>query len=143
MGQQDPLVAWQREGFSMFEQLVDGIDDDYLRYVLHVEAIVNPTTEPDLSRAVYEAADDPVAGTLAMAPQLMVDRGTAVDPTIDALAAGGPQQQANGAGRAARQQPTDDQTMVPTIKAPNEKIGRNAPCWCGSGKKFKLCHGAA
>jgi preprotein translocase subunit SecA len=33
--------------------------------------------------------------------------------------------------------------MVPIVKAPNEKIGRNEPCWCGSGKKFKLCHGAA
>jgi uncharacterized protein YchJ len=33
--------------------------------------------------------------------------------------------------------------MVPTVKAPHEKIGRNEPCWCGSGKKFKLCHGAA
>ena len=37
----------------------------------------------------------------------------------------------------------DAETLVPTVKAPNEKIGRNAPCWCGSGKKFKLCHGAA
>src|SRR5579862_6461018 len=66
MGQQDPLVAWQREGFSMFGQLIDAIDDDYLRYVLHVEAIVNTPAEPDFARATYEAADDPVAGTLAL-----------------------------------------------------------------------------
>ena len=36
MGNQDPLVAWQREGFAMFGKLMDGIDDDYLRYVFHV-----------------------------------------------------------------------------------------------------------
>ena len=145
MGQQDPLVAWQREGFSMFGQLMDAIDDDYLRYVLHVEAIVNPTVEPDLARAVYEAADDPVAGTLALPSQLLADRGAEVDPTVDALNVAAPPS-GNGAGgsqRAAQPLAGDEQTMVPTVKAPHEKIGRNEPCWCGSGKKFKLCHGAA
>src|SRR5579875_3092592 len=62
MGQQDPLVAWQREGFEMFGQLIDAIDDDYLRYILHVQAVVEPAPEPSLADAVYEAADDPVAG---------------------------------------------------------------------------------
>jgi preprotein translocase subunit SecA len=33
--------------------------------------------------------------------------------------------------------------MVPIVKAEHEKVGRNDPCWCGSGKKFKFCHGAA
>jgi preprotein translocase subunit SecA len=140
MGQQDPLVAWQREGYSMFGQLMDGIDDDYLRYVLHVEAIVNPAVEPDLARAVYEAADDPVAGTLALAPALLADRGAEIDPTMEPLAAG---PSGNGNQRAAQPPAGDEQTLVPTVKAPHEKIGRNEPCWCGSGKKFKLCHGAA
>ncbi len=80
MGQQDPLVAWQREGFSMFGQLMDAIDDDYLRYVLHVEALAQQTEEPDLARAVYEAADDPVASTQAIAPLVLADRGSVVDP---------------------------------------------------------------
>ena len=40
MGQQDPLVAWQREGFQMFGQLIESIDDDYLRYVMHVQVVV-------------------------------------------------------------------------------------------------------
>src|ERR1017187_278679 len=117
MGQQDPLVAWQREGFSMFGQLMDAIDDDYLRYVLHVEAIVNPAVEPDLARAVYEAADDPVAGTLALTSQLLADRGTEVDPTVDALNVAAPPS-GNGAGggqRAAQPLPGDEQTMVPTV----------------------------
>jgi preprotein translocase subunit SecA len=129
----------------MFGQLMDAIDDDYLRYVLHVEAIVNPTVEPDLARAVYEAADDPVAGTLALTSQLLADRGAEVDPTVDALNVAAPPS-GNGAGgsqRAAQPLAGDEQTMVPTVKAPHEKIGRNEPCWCGSGKKFKLCHGAA
>jgi preprotein translocase subunit SecA len=144
MGQQDPLVAWQREGFSMFGQLMDAIDDDYLRYVLHVEAIVNPAAEPDLARAVYEAADDPVTGTLAMVPQLLADQGMAIDPMMNTMTASSAPS-GNGSAQAPRVPAAqgDDQTLVPTIKAPHEKIGRNEPCWCGSGKKFKLCHGAA
>jgi preprotein translocase subunit SecA len=35
-----------------------------------------------------------------------------------------------------------DEALQPVVKAPSEKLGRNEPCWCGSGKKFKLCHGA-
>ena len=80
MGQQDPLVAWQRDGFEMFGQLMDAIDDDYLRYVLHVEAVAEPAAEPDLARAVYEAADDPVADSSALAGQLLADQGVDVPP---------------------------------------------------------------
>jgi hypothetical protein len=111
--------------------------------VLHVEAIVNPAAEPDLARAVYEAADDPVAGTLALTSQLLAEQGQAVDPAMDALNAGvvPSGNEARNGQRAA--QAGDEQVLVPTVKAPHEKIGRNAPCWCGSGKKFKLCHGAA
>ncbi|MHB1585231.1 MAG: preprotein translocase subunit SecA, partial [Acidimicrobiales bacterium] len=90
MGQQDPLVAWQREGFSMFGQLMTAIDDDYLRYVLHVEAIAEPPPEPDLARAVYEAADDPVAGAVALSAQLLADRGAQLDPMSAAPPGDGP-----------------------------------------------------
>src|SRR5207248_3786991 len=67
MGQQDPLVAWQREGFNMFGQLMDAVDDDYLRYVLHVEVLTEPAAEPDLGQASYLAADDPVQGPASIA----------------------------------------------------------------------------
>jgi preprotein translocase subunit SecA len=158
MGQQDPLVAWQREGFSMFGQLMTAIDDDYLRYVLHVEAIAEPAPEPDLARAVYEAADDPVAGAVALSAQLLADRGAQLDPIgaapgdgslaappVPTVAGGGgaglaPERRG---GRGRQPAPVEEETLVPVVKAPREKIGRNDPCWCGSGKKYKFCHGAA
>ncbi len=65
--QADPLNAWQQEGYSMFGQLMEVIDNDYLRYILHVEAVQPPAAEPDLDRAVYAAAEDPVAETGALA----------------------------------------------------------------------------
>ena len=59
-----------------------------------------------------------------------------IDPT------GGLGPAANGASRSNGGSAMDDApTMVPIVKAEHEKLGRNDPCWCGSGKKFKLCHG--
>ncbi|HMD47279.1 MAG TPA: preprotein translocase subunit SecA, partial [Acidimicrobiales bacterium] len=161
MGQQDPLVAWQREAFSMFGQLMEAIDDDYLRFVMHAE-VIEQVAEPDLDRAVYAAADDPVAPTAALAAQLMAEQGISVPGQFPggagaiaedigerwaATAPPGPARQrpdtpaappSNGAG-AAQPQAAAARSAGP---AP-EKIGRNQPCWCGSGKKYKLCHGAA
>ncbi len=158
MGQQDPLVAWQREGFSMFEQLMDTIDDDYLRYVLHVEAIEAPAGEPDLAQAIYEAPDDPVAGTVALSGALAAERGVAVDTMNQSVKAqaidpGGPNGSAQGAGtpgsgglpsaapQRAPRGPARPASTAGAVEAP--KLGRNEPCWCGSGRKYKLCHGAS
>jgi len=143
MAQQDPLVAWQREGFSMFGQLMEAIDDDYLRYVLHVEALTGPGSEPDLARAVYEAADDPVAGTQAMAPLVLADHGVAVDPVSAPIPGAGNGQGAPVAAGARRPQGSGGATPAARSKGAHAKPGRNDPCSCGSGKKYKFCHGAA
>ena len=123
MGQQDPLVAWQREGFSMFGQLIEAIQADYLRYVLHVDAEMTPVEEPSLAGAVYEAPDDSdPAGGFSLAPPAA--------PTTAEQAMG-------QIGEPVLE------SFVPVVKDENAKLGRNDPCWCGSGKKFKQCHGAA
>ncbi len=144
--QADPLNAWQQEGYSMFGQLIEVIDNDYLRYILHVEAVQQPAAEPDLDRAVYAAAEDPVAETGALASALLADQGANV-PAQTAVPPPGP---AAGNGRAGggkaqikRPNAPDPDALVPIVKEQHEKVGRNDPCWCGSGKKFKFCHGAA
>ena len=125
MGQQDPLVAWQQEGFSMFGKLMEAIDDDYLRYVFHVDAVTDEAAEPALEQAVYAAAEDPV------------DDMSFAQATL--AAAQGETQ------HVASAQMSDDmgETMAPIVKDATQKVGRNEPCWCGSGRKFKLCHGAS
>jgi preprotein translocase subunit SecA len=144
MGNQDPLVAWQRDGFEMFGKLMDGIDDDYLRYVFHVQVLAEPAPEPDLANASYIAADDPVQGSSSMSAAF------AVGPTAAEMAEVAAEGGANGSGLAAgsgavgvtNRMADDGETQIPIVKSDKEKIGRNEPCWCGSGKKFKLCHGA-
>ncbi|MGA3148027.1 MAG: SEC-C metal-binding domain-containing protein, partial [Acidimicrobiales bacterium] len=139
MGNQDPLVAYQREGFAMFGKLMDGINDDYLRYVFHVQVMAEPTAEPDLERASYIAADDPVQGDDAISAAF----AAATPAEMEEVAAsaglpGGNGSQVGVTNRLAE----DGETQLPIVKSDREKLGRNDPCWCGSNKKFKLCHGA-
>jgi preprotein translocase subunit SecA len=160
--QADPLNAWQQEGYSMFGQLMEVIDNDYLRYILHVEAVQPAASEPDLQRAAYTAAEDPVAETSALAGTLLAEAGANVAPQTTVLtrpdgggggadgAGDGGNGSGNGSGgrrggKAVIRQPNrpDPDAMVPVVKEKHEKVGRNDPCWCGSGKKFKFCHGAA
>jgi preprotein translocase subunit SecA len=135
MGNQDPLVAWQREGFALFGKLMDGISDDYLRYVFHVQVLTEESaTEPDLAQASYEAADDPVQGDAAVNAAF----ANATPAELEAAAA-----VADGLGSSGATGGFDDgESQAPIVKSEREKIGRNEPCWCGSGKKYKLCHGA-
>jgi preprotein translocase subunit SecA len=142
--QADPLNAWQSEGYNLFGQLMEVIDNDYLRYILHVEAVQETASEPDLDRAVYAAAEDPVAPTSSLAGLMAGETGALVAPTEQALPAARNGSPPKGA-KALVKPPNapDPDALVPITKAEREKVGRNDPCWCGSGKKFKLCHGAA
>jgi preprotein translocase subunit SecA len=172
MGQQDPLVAWQREGFEMFGRMIDGIDDDYLRYVMHVQVVSQPAEEPDLTQASYQAAEDPLEGPSLLdvfrataAERASLGDGNAVPVGVGpgtsgdgagheasrAVGAAGPSRPAGpvtaNVGRDGRTprtaRPADPDAQAPLVKSPSEKLGRNEKCWCGSGKKFKLCHGGS
>jgi preprotein translocase subunit SecA len=116
LAQTDPLVAWQREGFEMFGKLVQLIDTDYLRYVMRMEVVVEAPSLPigtDLAQAFYQSADSEVA-------ELAQDAAGPVTG-LEAFSLGG-------------------EVAVPEMA---HKLGRNDKCWCGSGKKYKHCHGAA
>ncbi len=128
LAQTDPLVAWQREGFEMFGLLMEAIDDDYLRYVLHVEVLAGEESAPDFRQATYEAAVDPATPFAASV-------GPGSETTEAALAAMGASAQEAGPAAAV--------ALAGVPRLPKTKLGRNEPCWCGSGRKYKLCHGAS
>jgi preprotein translocase subunit SecA len=126
MGQQDPLSEWQREGFDMFEAMMGQIEDDFVRYVFHLQVVVDEEPRPDIRNISYSAPVDPVQGSssieAAMAAQA-AEMPLSFDPDDEAPMALPTEQ--------VQQQP------VRAEKTP----GRNEPCFCGSGKKYKLCHG--
>ena len=120
MGQKDPLVEWQREGFEMFGQMMHGIAQDFVKYVMHAQVTINqPETQaPAATNVQYSAPEDP-----SSAPNLPPP---AAAPQGDV---------------AAPAPPAEETPNVPVVKSDWDKTPRNAPCPCGSGKKFKLCHG--
>ncbi len=132
MGQRDPLAEWQREGFDMFEAMMGQIQDQFVAYVSHLQvaAVEEAPRAPAVEKMKYSAADDPVQGSGAM-------RATAASMPADELTGGfdpgAPEGAVAGGGAEA---PT---TMMPV--SVEKTPGRNEPCFCGSGKKYKLCHG--
>ena len=159
LAQTDPLVAWQREGFELFGRLMEAIDDDYLRHILHVEVVLQPELSPDFSQALFEAARDPVISLDAIATAEVGEGEPAVE---QALAAGAPSPAAaplappappvppvvaprpRPAPPAAQASRAHQNLAAPAgIPEKEPKLGRNDPCWCGSGRKYKLCHGAS
>jgi preprotein translocase subunit SecA len=126
MGQKDPLVEWQREGYAMFTDMVDAIAGDFVKYVMHLQVVKEaPDGRADEVRDVQTSGpEDPGAGERGGAPG-------------GGRRGGGP-----GDGPAARGRPRPAPAPnAPLVRSPEQRVGRNDPCPCGSGKKFKMCHG--
>jgi preprotein translocase subunit SecA len=130
MGQRDPLAEWQREGFDMFEAMMGQIEDDFVRYVFHLQVVAEEQPQQKLRNVQYSAAAAPVEGAGA----LRTAAAGATEP-VPVGATATATRAVPGAARAA--EPTEPVEPVRVEKTP----GRNEPCFCGSGKKYKLCHG--
>jgi preprotein translocase subunit SecA len=160
MGQKDPLVEWQRDGFDMFGQMMHGIWQDFIRYVMHVQVQVNrqpaeapaaadAPTEPATVGAGNGDAEDGVRGLQYSSPADPSSTGGAA--SIAAAARAQPVAAAEAAepapsgdvdhGRRSGAQPAAVAANTPMVKSEWEKTPRNARCPCGSGKKYKQCHG--
>jgi preprotein translocase subunit SecA len=134
MGQKDPLTEWQREGFEMFAAMMTAIAQDFVKYVMHVQVV--QSREPDqVARVPVEALPD--VQNLRTSSSDDVDASGFDTAARAALAEGAGATAPQPAPEAPR---AKQQTVV---KDDFQKTPRNAPCPCGSGKKFKLCHGAA
>ncbi len=141
MGQQDPLVAWQKDGYEMFGQMMSSIDDDYVKIVMHAQVQVldqAPADQGALAGAQYQAADDPVQGTSG------IERALAAGPAPgeEVVFAPDPTAMDNSRSPAAVNALEEAPVQRPMIlDSAFDRVGRNDPCPCGSGKKFKFCHG--
>ena len=128
MGQKNPLTEWQREGFEMFETMMDSVSEDFVKYVSHIEISDNPETDNekntlDQSQNVqYSGTDEIASGALAA-----ISSNKAAGALMD------------NAPTVVEENKSVKQKTV--VKSEFEKTGRNDPCPCGSGKKFKQCCG--
>ncbi len=132
MGQRDPLAEWQREGFDMFSAMMASVQDNFVRYVSHLQVVAEDAPRQQASNVRYSSADGPVQGSEAL--QAAAAGQPLEEPVGDGMGDG----MGAATATAVAERPEDVvQQPVHVEKTP----GRNEPCYCGSGKKFKHCHG--
>ncbi|MDI1460524.1 preprotein translocase subunit SecA [Catellatospora sp. KI3] len=145
--QRDPLVEYQREGFDMFAQMMEGIKEEAVGFLFNLEVQVEHEHAPAQQEGVPLPDSDSHVEIKARGLQRQQQsRGLQyTSPTIDGAAgAGAPQvQQAPALGIGNNN--NGDRRPSPrggrgAVAAP---ASRNSPCPCGSGKKYKRCHGSA
>jgi preprotein translocase subunit SecA len=135
----DPLVAYKNEGFTMFEELMHSIWEEFSKLVFHAEIEIQGGTENVFAPngEVDPTALDYSGGTAEGQPSALQQ------VAAGAVGAGGAEMSSAVGGAAAEALASGPAEPVETVvKDEHDKIGRNDPCWCGSGKKYKRCHGA-
>ena len=161
MGQRDPLVEYQREGYQMYNSMIEAIKEETIQLLFHVDIervamTEDEETESDEDEAVNAAEavmglDGESAATGESAPAEPETDDEAEKTTIDELA----DEQKNEKGIVGMQPISHAEGKVPANKRPKSEelhspwadgrtfpgTGKNAQCPCGSGRKYKMCHG--
>ena len=114
MAQKDPTTEWQREGFELFQQLTELLQRDLVRYIMRVQLSSSDNEDRTPTEVTTSGPEGPVGGAAAVA-----------------MAAGAPPEVKESRQVVKEQKVRDEKESTP----------RNSPCHCGSGRKFKHCHG--
>ena len=129
-GQRDPLVEYKKESYALFAAMKDRIDEEMVRYLWRLTPVLSETGEamPPVQRPAPRRP-----------PQVTLSGPSTTPPPSPFGAFGGGAAAPPDAPRPARVGGDD---AIKQVKREEPKVGRNDPCPCGSGKKYKKCHGA-
>jgi preprotein translocase subunit SecA len=146
--QQDPLVAYKKESFDMFEAMMLKFQEDTVRFLFRMQ-ILGPdgqpiSVAPEPRRVVppappVDSAAQPMSGNGAPPKEIAIPVRQP-STTIDALEKEFHRKKQRELAVASRA--GAGESSQPSQRVTGEKVGRNDPCPCGSGKKYKKCHGA-
>jgi preprotein translocase subunit SecA len=135
-GQKDPLVEYKKESYEIFTAMMDRIEDETVRYLFFLQVTSGsgpvmpfPEEEEEEAQNGQPPRPDPTEQARLAAKTSMEDFTRNIQRKKEKELA---QLQFGG----------DDSTNARPVQA-GQKVGRNDPCPCGSGKKYKKCHGAA
>jgi preprotein translocase subunit SecA len=128
MAQKDPLVEYTAEGHKMFEELGAAIREEVILLLFHSELVAE-----EAPQQLAQPAGPTGNGGLSYEHQTFAGS--------EAIAAAGAAEAAL-AGLAPAPAAVAPVAQQQVVAGEHEKLGRNDPCWCGSGKKYKRCHGA-
>ncbi len=142
----EPLVAYKNEAYTLFGDLMNSIWGDFARMIFHIEVTIegeNGEAPQPPPRRVTPGSSSATGGRNVT---YSGGSGNATGSMAMAAAAAGAAAEAGAAGATGYAE-GDEQSLLPPVVEQRRvdetaQIGRNDPCWCGSGKKFKKCHGA-
>ncbi len=140
-GQHDPLVEYKKESFDMFEAMLQRFQEDTVRYLYLMQILERPPEAPPQAlQATHPAPESGVVsegrggdGNGRRPPHV----STSADDLEEAFI-----RRKRRELEQARMAGAGDAQPVQQVVRSQEKVGRNDPCPCGSGKKYKKCHGA-
>ncbi len=129
-GQRDPLVEYKKESFQLFEAMKEGVEEQILQYLFRFEVAQAPVEreappreeEPSPATAAAGGSASSRRAAAGLEKRRKKEQNLQMQGSFDPTAGG--------------------DFDVSTVKASGPKVGRNDPCPCGSGKKYKKCHGA-
>jgi len=134
LAQLDPLVAYKNEAFTLFHDLMNSVWNDFARNLFHIE-VVFAGENGDEAPPPPPVRPSPASSSSTAGASVSYSGGGMQAQGAVAMAA------AAAAEVATEEEPAPVQVEQRRVDEA-EQIGRNDPCWCGSGKKFKKCHGA-
>ena len=148
-GQHDPLVEYKKESFEMFEAMLQRFQEDTVRYLYLMQILERPPEAPPSGPQLGSPEPGGPAGP-GPEPAVPAERGgdgngrrpprmvsTSADDLEEAFI-----RRKRRELEQARMAGAGDAAPVQQVVRSQEKVGRNDPCPCGSGKKYKKCHGA-
>jgi preprotein translocase subunit SecA len=133
-GQRDPLVEYKKESFALFTAMKDRIEEEIVRYLWRLTPVMN---EEDGGMAAVRRPAAP-----RRPPQITMSRPAAAPSPFGAIGAPAGGGGASAVADAPRPARTGGDDVIRQVRREEPKVGRNDPCPCGSGKKYKKCHGA-
>jgi len=125
-GQRDPLVEYKKESFALFQSMKDRIEEEIVRYLWRLTPIMGD--DPNAAPVRQPAPRRP--------PQLTMSAQAPAPSPFGAIGS------ASAVAEPPRPARTGGDDAIKQVKRDEPKVGRNDPCPCGSGKKYKKCHGA-
>jgi len=137
----DPLVAYKNEAFDLFGDLMNSVWSDYARMIFNVQVNVegqNGGAGAAPAPAFAAPGSSTTAGRVSYSGGSSAMGAGALAAAAAAAGPGGAGPYPNEVDHSSEALPVVEQRVVDT----EHELGRNDPCWCGSGKKFKKCHGS-
>jgi preprotein translocase subunit SecA len=140
-GQKDPLVEFKKEAFVLFEDMMARIDNETIRYLYHIQ-IQQAEKPPDEMDTRPQTPRGPVSRSGGAQAAVASAAARASEPQRLPEVARQLERKQQRQQKDLQYQTGPAQAEAPKPVRAGAKVGRNDPCPCGSGKKYKKCHGA-